>query len=178
MQRLFSLMVALVCVFVMGCEPPELETMVGVPASTGGPSAATRSLVPALDMEMGAAGPVAPPVSTPQQEPSTENQETVMVKADVGMTGKGQYNHGGGEKAMDIALVPVSEYFLIRERVALMLVADAENKYKAEHDNKLPDTHEEYMRDVIGGVQLPKLPDGHRFVYDPKKQGLYIAKPK
>ena len=123
--------------------------------------------------------PEAPPpfVAVEEKVPEPE-PETVRVKADIGMTGKGQYNHGGGERPMDIILVPVSQNFLIRERVALQQIQHAEDLYRAGHDNKLPDSHEEYMRDVLMGMPLPKLPDGHKYVYDPKEQQLMIEKPK
>ena len=122
--------------------------------------------------------PKIPVVEAPQPVPVEEKEpETVRVKADVGMTEKGQYNDGGGEKPMDIILVPVSQMFQVRERVALQEIQHAENLYKAEHE-KLPDTHEAYMRDVLQGMTLPKLPDGHQFVYDPKEQQLMVEKPK
>ena len=119
-------------------------------------------------------------VEVPQPEPVEEKApepETVRVEAAVGMTGKGQYDHGGGERPMDILLVPLQQHFQVRERVALQSIQHAENLYKATHE-KLPATHEEYMRDVIGELKLPNLPDGHKFVYDPEKQQLMVEKPK
>jgi len=118
-------------------------------------------------------------VETQPTDPTPEKTEpeTERVKADIGMTGKGQYGQGGGEKPMDIILVPVSQNFLIRERIALQQIEYAEKMYKAEHE-KLPDTHEEYMRDVLQGMPLPKLPAGHKYVYDPKEQQLMIEQPK
>ena len=125
-------------------------------------------------------GPAPPAIEEPQSEPVGENAsepETVQVEAAVGMTGKGQHNHGGGEKPMDPILVPASQFFRIQERVALQQIQHAENLYKAQHE-KLPATHEEYVRDVLQGMPLPKLPDGHKFVYDPEKQQLMVEKPK
>jgi hypothetical protein len=68
--------------------------------------------------------------------------------------------------------------FQVRERVALQQIQHAEDLYKAGHDNKMPETHDEYMKDVLQGMPLPKLPDGHKFVYDPEKQQLMVEKPK
>jgi len=117
------------------------------------------------------------PIPEPVEDKSPE-PETIRVEAAVGMTGKGQYDHGGGEKPMDIILVPVSQLFQARERIVLQQIQHAEDLYKAGHDNKLPGTHEEYMKDVLQGMPLPKLPDGHQFVYDPEKQQLMVEKPK
>ncbi len=117
-----------------------------------------------------------PPVAE-EKKPEVE-PETVRVKADIGMTGKGQYNDGGGEKPTDILTVPISQMFLAKERIALQALQHSENLYKAEHDGKLPATHEEYMEKVAAGTGLPKLPEGHQYVYDPEKQQLMVEKPK
>jgi hypothetical protein len=52
--------------------------------------------------------------------------------------------------------------------------------YKAEHDNKGPKTHEEFMQVIIkdGGVRLPELPAGDEYWYDPKTEQLMVRHPK
>ena len=128
--------------------------------------------------------PVPPIVEAPKPEPVVENvsePETVRVKAEAGVTGKGQYDHGSGEKPMDILLVPLQQHFRVQERIAFDIqLKHTEDLYKAAHDNKLPPTHEEYMKEIIeaGQVKLPQLPDGHKYVYDPEKQQLMVEKPK
>ncbi len=119
----------------------------------------------------------------PEPTPPAEEKkpETELVKAQVGVTGKGQYNDGGGEKATDILTVPISQYFQIQQRIVFDIqVKQAEDFYKANHDNKLPATNEEYMKDVIdeNKIVLPKLPDGHKYIYVPEKEQLMVERPK
>ena len=126
--------------------------------------------------------PAAVEVPVPEAvEEKTPEPQTVRVKAEAGVTGKGQYGSGGGEKPMDILLVPLEQHFRVKERIVFDIqLKHTEDLYKAEHNDKLPGTHEEYMKEIIekGGVKLPQLPDGHRYVFDPKEQQLMVEKPK
>ena len=121
------------------------------------------------------------PEIVPAVEEKAPEPETVRVKAEAGVTGKGQYDHGGGERPMDILLVPLQQYFRVQERITFDIqLKHTEDLYKAAHDNKLPATHEEYMKEIIeaGQVKLPQLPAGHKYVYDPEEQQLMVEKPK
>lgn len=125
--------------------------------------------------------PVEPEPEKPAPKPEpTAKPESVTVELKPGFTGKGQYGQGTGEKPADMITVPISQYFTVRERILLMTIQDAENKYKAANDDKLPETQDEYMEKVIkgSGVQLPDLSNGERYVYDPAQQKLMIEKPK
>ncbi len=59
-------------------------------------------------------------------------------------------------------------------------IPDCIRAYKFEHDFKGPKTHEEFMEKVIKkyGIQLPPLPPGHQYVYDPKNEQLQVEKPQ
>jgi hypothetical protein len=50
--------------------------------------------------------------------------------------------------------------------------------YQAEHGH-FPKTPEDFMRDIIEAqnVELPELPAGHRYVYDPQTGDLEIERP-
>jgi hypothetical protein len=57
---------------------------------------------------------------------------------------------------------------------ALQLYAATEGNY--------PKTHQEFWEKVIVAnqleTQLPQLPEGHRYVYDPEKKELMVERPK
>ena len=95
-------------------------------------------------------------------------------KLDVGFTGKGQY--GDGQYLTEV----VSTYFGAQERILMLQIQHNLDLYKAEHDNKPPKTQDEYMKAIIqdGGVSLPELPAGKRYVYDPKSGDLMVASEK
>ncbi len=121
-----------------------------------------------------------PVIEEPKVEEPVAETATETVQIEQGFTGKGQYGQGGGEKPMDIITVPVGTLFTTRERMFLMQLKHTEDLYKANNDNQMPKTHEEYMEKIIkeGGLTLPQLPDGQEYVYDPEDQQLKIRKPK
>ena len=126
--------------------------------------------------------PAAEPAPQPVDEPKAPVEpETVVVEAKAGVTGKGQYGQGGGEKAMDIITVPVGEYWRTKERVVFDIqIPQAMNLYKAANDDKGPESNEAFMKDIIEAnmIALPKLPEGHEYFYDPATQKLMVRKPK
>jgi len=94
-------------------------------------------------------------------------------KAEVGVGAKGRY---GG----DFIQTPVSAYFTVRERIAFDIqIPDAMNKFKALED-RAPKDHEEFMEKIIkaNAIQLPQLPQGERYVYDPKTAQLMVEHPR
>lgn len=107
--------------------------------------------------------------------------ETERVKAAVGAGKKGHYGENEGEKATGIITVPVATLWRAQEMAAYNIsVPAAMNLYKANHDGKGPPTHEEFMKEIIrfNQINLPQLPDGHQYVYDPETEQLMIEKPK
>ena len=53
--------------------------------------------------------------------------------------------------------------------------------YKAiDPENKGPRSHEEFMERIIkeNAIELPILPDGHRYRYDPESEDLLIERPQ
>jgi hypothetical protein len=145
--------------------------------------------------------PPAPPIEEPQQvvevpppppvkEPDpADNNNTVMVTAAPGMSGKGNYGTPTGNNPMEIITVPISVMFRTQDRVILQQVDYAMNLYKAEHGNA-PASHAEFWERIIvannlqpnqSGAnknRLPQLPPGQEYVYDPKDGVLKIRKPK
>lgn len=117
--------------------------------------------------------PVAP--AAPAPIPAEPTNERVEIQQ--GFTGKGQYGPSG---VMDVITVPISQHFSARERTMLMSLEHAEKLYKAANDDKLPNTHDEYMEKIITDnmIKLYDLPPGERYVFDPAQGKLMIEKAK
>ena len=47
-------------------------------------------------------------------------------------------------------------------------------------EGRNPESHEEFMEKVINfnQIKLPELPQGHKYVYDPKTNELMVERPK
>ena len=129
--------------------------------------------------EQKAAGPFdyAAPSSTtsaPVQPTTPAAPPTEQVKAEAGVGAKGQ-GYGGG-----IITEPVHQYFIVQDRLVFEVqLPKAIDLYKAEHNGKGPKTSEAYMKEIIeaNSISLPPLPDGHRYVYDPKTETLMVERP-
>ena len=132
-----------------------------------------------------------PPEEQPAQgapQDANEKDNTVLVTAAPGMSGKGNYASADGESAMGIITVPISVMFRTQDRLALQQVEYAMNLYKAEHGSA-PATHEEFWEKIIvannlqpnqsnmNRNKLPQLPTGQEYVYDPTDGELKIRKP-
>ena len=124
------------------------------------------------------------PVKAPPPEPTAEAPpapapvapkppETVQKKAQVGVGSKGR-GYGIGPVA-----TPVASYFNMKERIAFDIqLPEAMKLFKA-LEGRAPKTHEEFMEKIIkaNNIKLPTLPEGHRYVYDPKQEQLMVEQP-
>ncbi|MDR2170807.1 MAG: hypothetical protein LBP59_11745 [Planctomycetaceae bacterium] len=118
------------------------------------------------------------PQKTETKKTETPKNETV-VKAEVGAGAKGHY--GGEKSVMAPILVPLGTYWRASEMTTYNIkIPKAMQMYKANHENKAPATHEEFMEEIIKKemIKLPQLPPGHKYIYDPADEQLKIAKPK
>lgn len=97
-------------------------------------------------------------------------REVVSVGAD--KRGRG---YGGG-----MITEPIRQYFRVSQRLNLLNLKHAMNLYKASHNNKLPDTHEKFMKEIVkaNSIELPQLPEGERYVFDPARGELMVQRPK
>ena len=123
-----------------------------------------------------------PPAEVPpeQEAPAQAEDNTVMVAAAPGMTGKGNYASAGNtSNPMSIVTTPISVMFRTQDRIVLQYIEAAMNLYKGEH-GKVPATHEEFMDKIIqaNNIQLPRLPAGQTYVYDPVDGVLKVRKPR
>ena len=115
-----------------------------------------------------------------QNESAPKEDDTVTVKAEVGLTGRGNYSSAGDtSNPMSIISTPVSQYWSVRDKIVLQQVEAAMNLYKGEH-GRLPASHEEFMEKIIqaNNIVLPRLPEGHAYVYDPADGVLKVRKPR
>ena len=126
-----------------------------------------------------ASGAPAPPAPAPPGDPSqaakaqqAESGTAEVAKAGVGVKGR---DYGGA----GIITTPIQQYFRIGERINFIQMDNSMKIYKAGHDNKGPKTQEEFMDVIIkeNGVQLPDLPEGDEYFYDPKTAQLMVKHP-
>lgn len=114
------------------------------------------------------------PAAKPQQPTGGEQAPgTVRQKAEVGVGAKG---HGYGE---GLVSTPAGAYFRTKERIAFDIqIKHAMNLFKA-MENRAPKSHEEFMEKIVRAnhIALPELPEGHRYVYDPKTEELMVESP-
>ncbi len=179
MQRLVLL--TMCAAFLIGCDLAKPQGSPEAPPSEPGVSAEPAVAAPESPSEKPPTEAVAEEkTEKPAQEADGEAVNSETVNIEQGFTGKGQYGQTGGEQVSDIITVPVGALFSTRERVFMMTLQNAENMYKADNDNKMPATHEEYMEKIVNAnmIKLPELPDGQEYLYDPDTQKLMIKKPK
>lgn len=122
-----------------------------------------------------------PPVEAPPQQQESPNDEdnTVTVKAEVGLGARGHYGTPTGNNPMEIVTVPISTLFRTQERLVLQQVEHAMNLYKAEH-GRGPASHAEFMDQIIraNNLRLPQLPPNQEYVFDPRDGELKVRKPR
>ena len=86
---------------------------------------------------------------------------------------------------VDGAIDPLSiartfKHLAVKENAAYnILVKHALQLYKATN-GKVPQSHDEFMREIIEKqqIELPELPAGHRYVFDPEQEQLMVERPK
>jgi hypothetical protein len=84
--------------------------------------------------------------------------------------------YGGG-----IVTEPIHIYFAGRDKITFSIqLPKAMSDYRAFHDNKVPKTIEEFEKEIIKpyGIYLPRLPEGHRYVYNPNDGELSVERPR
>lgn len=160
-----------------GAPAPPSPAPPGNPNQAKGERAAQIAAAPAADgaPEAAAQSPDAQPAADAPQPAGPGNSDdgtAEVAKAGVGAKGR-DYQPG-------FVTTPIEQYFRTGERIAFEIqIPSAMKLYKAGHDNKGPKTHEEFMDVIIkeNGVDLPDLPSGDEFVYDPKTEQLMVKHP-
>jgi hypothetical protein len=100
----------------------------------------------------------------------SENTDSSRKVAEVGVGRKSQQIEGGGYLP-----TVIRARFRAEERINLTNAQYALKLYKAQH-GRAPKTHEEYMEKIIKAnrINLPELPAGQRYVYDPETEQLMV----
>jgi hypothetical protein len=184
--QLSSLAAALVLACVGCSEPtasntasqdkPSNNSLIDETLTAGGgaefPSATSASSAQSTASSTAAQQPTA--TSNPASQPTTEQ---VPATVGVGKSGRklDQYQN---DPVQSIISTPAREYFQLRERIVFDSVKHALDLYVAEHGEG-PKSHEDFMRDIIelNQIQLPELPKGQRYVYNPQTQELMVERP-
>lgn len=177
MRFLSVCLLATVCLALIGCEgnvaPPPAPTA----QDTAGPAPPAPAApgvqpdaegVPAADAAAETPAAEAPPAAEPAADGTTET-----AAAGVGAKGK---DYGGP----GFVTTPVEQYFRTGERIAFEIqIPNAMKLYKAANNNKGPKTHAEFMEVIVkeNGVDLPELPEGDEFLYDPQSEQLLVKHP-
>ena len=114
-----------------------------------------------------------PASSTPPPLPAPEAPKTVLKKAEKGVGKKGR-GYGRGPIA-----TPIASYFNMRERIAFDIQLPEVVKLFKALEGRAPKSHEEYMQKIIKAnhINLPQLPEGHRYLYDPATEQLMVEYP-
>ncbi len=116
------------------------------------------------------------PVEEAPVEEAPPEREMVSEVAAVGASKKAQAVKGGG-----IISEPVRAFFRTGDRIVFDIsLPNAMKTYKALNDNKGPTSHEVFMEKIIqeNEIELPTLPEGHVYRYDPETDELMIDRPK
>jgi hypothetical protein len=117
-----------------------------------------------------------PPPPPPPPVPVTKAPEMIEKKAEAGVGEKGHYDSNA---VVTVLATPISSYFNMRERIAFDIqLPEAMKLFKASED-RAPKSHEEFMERIIKEqhINLPTLPEGHRYKYDPKTEQLMVEQP-
>ncbi|MDD3588491.1 MAG: hypothetical protein PHQ75_15020 [Thermoguttaceae bacterium] len=109
-----------------------------------------------------------------EQAPAPQPQE-IIKKADVGVTGKGQFADSA-EKPGAIITVPLATYFVAQEMAVFRIqIPEALKLYNATNGH-YPETQEEFMQQIVqaNNIVLPKLKEGDSYFYDVKTATLMV----
>lgn len=111
------------------------------------------------------------PATATAEAPVATPPATAQVPAQVGVGKKGR-GYGGG-----IVTEPIRAKFRAEQRIVFDQVKHALDLYKATN-GRAPKSHDEFMQEVIQAnqIQLPDLPSGETYVYDPQAEELMVQK--
>ena len=113
-----------------------------------------------------------------QTAQANKEQERELVAIGRNVSGKADFAEGGDRDIMAPILVPLGQYFSVRERTVFeMQIPSAMNIYKAMNNNKPPASHDEFMKEIIGAnkITLPSLRNStDQYQYDPESGELKI----
>ena len=110
----------------------------------------------------------------PTPEPQMPDQ---VAKVGVGVKGNSLDDIKGNDPRMLIA-GPAKAYFNVREKMVFEIQLPSQTNLFYASNGRHPKTHEEYMREIVGPIQLPKLPIGKVYRYHPDTNELWVESEK
>jgi hypothetical protein len=178
MKLMRNLCVVLVLV-AAGCDPTAPATTSNQPA--GGTTASQQAMSNAMGVQLDTSGPVggasapapAPAPPAPPAAPPTPATEEVKAEAGVGVKGQSLQEHSG------IMVEPAKAYFRVEQKMVFNVqIPQAMQLFQATEGRK-PNSEQEFMTKIITEQQinLPKLPAGHKYVYNVEKGELMVERP-
>jgi hypothetical protein len=103
--------------------------------------------------------------------------EVVRIPAEPGVWEQGRSLQG--ETGVGGMIVqPARTLFAVKERLTFDMVKANLDRFQA-LEGRTPNSHDEFMQKIVkeGGIKLPRLPEGQRFVYDPERKELMVEGP-
>ena len=99
------------------------------------------------------------------------------IKAGVGTGKQGRSLDEYDTGVQAVFAEPAKAFFAVRERIVQINIDKAMQFYKGAHGNA-PKSHDEFMSQIIEAnkIDLPPLPTGQKYAYDPQRGELMIEK--
>jgi hypothetical protein len=117
--------------------------------------------------------------SAPVEQQESEPVMTERVKAEVGVGKKGrsldQYDKG----VERVIAQPARMLFATEQKMVFEVqIPQAMQLFEA-LEGRAPTSHEEFMSKIIqsNNIQLPQLPEGQKYIYDPQTKQLMVERP-
>jgi hypothetical protein len=123
-----------------------------------------------------AARPPAAPSPTPAAAPQDANTERVKAEKGVGIKGRSLDQYEG------VLVTPAKAYFAARERIFFEIEFKGNyDRWRASAD-KAPKDYDELKAQFLDPLgltgKMPKLPQGHKYVWDAATEELQVERPK
>jgi hypothetical protein len=104
--------------------------------------------------------------------------ETETVKAQVGVGKRGR----SLDEYEGVVVTPAKSLFAVKERLIFEdAIPYALTLFNAS-EGRFPKSHEEFWEKIVKAnnleAQMPELPEGHRYKYDPETHELMVERPK
>ena len=109
-----------------------------------------------------------PANAEPAREPTRE-----LAGVGVGKKGRNLEKHKGTGQ---IIAQPAVSLFRAKEKIVFEIVIPKNMQLFEATNGRFPKSHDEFMKEIIefGQIQLPELPEGGSYVYDPKTHQLMV----
>jgi len=155
-------------------DEPAAGTPPATPPSEKIPGEPTPPVPPSEEL------PMAPPSQTPPPTPPSDGFP-MAPPGESGTEPRADPPAGAGSRdaTPGIVATPAVDYLSTRDRIAFAVqIPQAMKLYKAAN-GRAPRSHEEFMREIIraNSIQLPELPPGEQYLYDPQREELMVERP-